>query len=141
MLDAPREALWLPSSYRVLNEREAAKAVEEYDPGLVLGQRRDTNEWVVFAKEGPEGQPFPVFGLGTALPTPLEIKRRLHNSDVRRNGRKVITDILRRQEAQQKAARAAREEKTGIAAEHFEHAFRKEGKHPVPRIFIPGKDA
>lgn len=139
MLDnIPRGALWLPGVGETsVDEREASTAVQEYDSDLVLGQRRDSGEWIVFLQRGGDAQPLPVLGLGTRLPHPQDILKKLHDSDARRRGDKIVSEIVKRQDAAKKELVYESHERDGVLAEHLEHGFRKEGKHPSPRVFIP----
>lgn len=130
--------LWLPGHGLVpAHMRTAMTAVEEYDPDLTIGRHEQTGEWVVLLKRGPEGRPFPVFGLGNELPAPEQIKKRLFDSDVRRNGEQIVMQIRRKQELAEKESRRIASDAAGHAAEGFDWAFRKEGKHPVARMFVP----
>lgn len=135
--DIPREALWLPSAHLGSFEKAAAKAVEDYDSTLTLGQRRDTGEWLVFKKNGPGGEPFPVLGLGNHLPSADEVTKKLYTCDVRRHGEKIFRDIQRRNDERAAAMKYEQSEKVGVMAEHLDHAFRQQGVHPSPRIFLP----
>lgn len=139
MLDVPKGALWLPGvGVSGTDERAAANAVNAYDSGLVLGQNRETGEWIVFLRHGPHnGEPFPVLGLGTRLPAADEITKKLYACDVRRHGERLFRDIYKRQEAQLAEHHAAINDKTGVFAEALEHGFRKMGAHPSPRVFLP----
>ena len=130
--------LWLPGKGLVpAHMRSAQQIVEEYDQDLTLGRHEQTGEWVVLLKRGPEGRPFPVFGLGIELPAPEQIQKRLVESDVRRNGAEIVMQIRRRQELAAKESRALASDAAGHAAEALDWGFRKEGKHPSPRIFVP----
>jgi hypothetical protein len=131
------QRLWVPSGQRDVRALQAAKAVREYDADLALGFNETINQWAVFKKTGPDGQPFPVFGLGYELPTPEKIKESLYKADVRRHGAKIVSDV----EAHNARVRAEQQYKTDQAtaavAEAFEWGFRKQGVHPNPRIFVP----
>jgi hypothetical protein len=136
--DLSAAQLWLPGQGLVpAHMRQAQQTVEEYDPDLTIGRHEQTGEWVILLKRGPEGRPFPVFGLGIELPAPEQIKRRLFQSDVRRNGAEIVMQIRRKKEMAEKESRALASDAAGQAAEGFDWAFRKEGKHPSPRIFVP----
>lgn len=131
--------IWTPSGLLGIEERAAVRAVEEYDPDLTLGMDMRNKNYVVLLKTGgPEGQPFPVFGLGTRLPSPDEITRRLYEADVRRHGGKIAQQLEKRNEARRKELELRADEGTQAAAEAYEWAFRKLGAHPFPRIFVPG---
>lgn len=133
-------ALWLPpgaDAYSSTREKEAAKAVESYDHSLILGHRRDTNEWIVFAKRGPEGQPFPVFTFGSTLPHPDEIQKKLYESDVARHGVRVITAIQRKADERRKEEKYAQDEQQAAADEVLDRALYNRSDS---KIYVPGRD-
>lgn len=115
----------------------AGNAVSDYDSSLVLGRIEDTGMWTVFVKDGPNGQPFPVYELGRELPSYDEIQRRLYHSDVRRHGHKIVEQVQRRNDARQNELEAAGHDAAEDAAEHIEHGMRKLGMLPKLRIFVP----
>lgn len=140
-VDLTVSQLWLPGQGFVPPHiRAAESAVKEYDADLMLGRHEQTGEWVVLLTRGPEGRPFPVFGLGIELPAPEQIKQRLYESDTRRNGREIVRQIVRRQEDAREERRRKAEDASGQGAEAFEWAHRKLGSHPSPRIFVPSKE-
>lgn len=128
--------LWLPGGSTTTQERQVAQAVGEYDRDLKLGQRSD-GEWVVFLCPEGEQNPFPVLGLGFQLPSSDLVKEKLFKHDTRRNGRKIYSQMLRRMEDGKKASIARGDEGAGEAAEAMASAFRRQGAHPSPRIFVP----
>lgn len=134
--------LWIPGYGTVpVGMAAAAKAVEEYDAGLALGQDERTGAYVVLLKKGPDGTAYPVLGLGATLPSPDEIKRRLFMSDTRRRGREIVADIVRQRERAEIAARKESHEAAGEVAEAMDTALHLMKRHPVPRIFIPSGKA
>src|ERR1051325_4034327 len=105
-LMVPSEQLWLPGKGLVPTHiRQAAEAISQYDQDLGLGQDKRTGDWVVLMKGGPEGRPYPVFGLGPELPPGDEIVRRLYHADMKRRGHKIIADINRRADAAREESR------------------------------------
>lgn len=134
-------ALWIPG-YGVtpVGMVAAANAVEEYDAGLALGQDERTGDYVVLLKKGPDGTAYPVLGLGSTLPSPDEIKRRLYMSDTRKRGREIVSDIVRQRERAEMSARKESHEAAGEVAEAMDTALHLMKRHPVPRVFVPGKD-
>ena len=128
--------LWLPGlGVTDLRVRKVVKAVKEYDHALNLARHEITGDWVIII--GEEGHP--VWGFGKELPNPEDVQHILGKRDVKRNGRRIL-DQSRREAAKRKADEQYRISETdGVAAEHFEHAFRKQGAHPTPRIFLPGR--
>lgn len=137
-LEIPSQAIWLPGAGTVpVAVLEARRAVQDYAPDLDLAQDQRNGQWVV-VMEGNDGQPFPVFGLGERLPGRDEIMEKLYKHDVRRHQGKLARTILKRQDAKRAALEADRQAEIGEAAEALEFGFRKQGKHPNPRIFVPG---
>lgn len=121
--------------------RSAQKAVEEYDVDMSIGRDEANGNWVVMLARGPEGRPFPVLGLGTELPNPDEIKRRLYMSDVRKRGREIVADIERHNESIRRADRAKTHDAAGEVAEAMDTSLHLMKRHPVPRIFVPSGKA
>lgn len=141
-LEIPTQALWLPGEGLVpVHIRQAIQAVEEYDPDLTIGQHEQTGEWVVLLKRGPEGRPFPVFGVGAHLPSPEALKKKLYDSDVRRHGGRIAQKLEAQAEARRRAERSNAAAATEEVAEAFLWAARKDGKAHIPRVFIPGDTA
>lgn len=136
--NAGASELWVPGYGTVpAGMSAAAKAVEEYDPDLAIGQDERTGDFVVLLKRGPGGNAFPVLGLGPELPAPEEIKRRLHMADTRRRGRQIVADIERKNEQRRKELRAQTSDAAGEVAEAMDTALHLMKRHPVPRIFVP----
>lgn len=137
-LEIPSQGLWLPGQGFVpTHVRQAMQAVKEYDENLSIGRHEQTGDWVIL-RRGPEGRDHPIFGLGPELPAPEAIKRKLHESDVRRNGARIIAALERRYEDERRAAESEREAMTEEVADAFLWAARKEGKASIPRVFVPG---
>lgn len=119
--------------------RAAQRVVERYDEKLMLARHEGTGDWCVFLTEkaSPFGLPYPVIGLGTELPPPEEIERRLIMADTARRGHEILRH-LEQENAKIEAAKLAKvDEASGIAAEALEWGFRKQDAHPNPRIFVP----
>lgn len=126
--------LWLPGvGVTDLRVRAVAKAVERYDADLRLARHEITGDWVVTI--GDAGHP--VFGFGKELPHPDDVERKLGQHDIRRHGRKMMDHLAREAERKRLDAQYRMEEDNGELAEHFEAAFRAEGRHPTTRIFVP----
>ena len=130
--------IWTPGLGLVpAHIRSAQKAVEEYDADMSIGRDERDGNWVVMLERGPQGA-HPVLGLGTELPAPEEIKRRLYMSDVRKRGREIVADIERHNAQQRKRLRDETHEAAGEVAEAMDTALHLMKRHPVPRIFVPG---
>lgn len=129
--DAPQR-LWLPEARELEpRARKVALAVREYDDSFRFGQHQVTGDWVVCIKNQP------VFGFGRELPHPDDVPKILARHDMKRRGHEIMDELDRKNKADQAEREYQRQQNTGIVAEHFEHAFRQEGRHPVPRIFVP----
>jgi hypothetical protein len=136
------DAIWLPGVGMLsFSEKRVAEAVQEYDPDLMLGQRRDTGEWCCFlpGNRASEGQPFPVFTFGTELPHPDDAKKRLAQFDVRRQGRKIMDDIEAHFDREQKKFKNATTEATERVAEAIDSNMRMKGVHPFPKVYLAPK--
>lgn len=131
-------ALYLPGvGLTGTDERAAAKAVREYDADCQLGQRKDTGEWIIFMTNPATNEPFPVLGLGTRLPSPDEIQRRMYHTDVRKHGAKIFQNIMRRQEATLAGHKALADDASGEVAEALVSGFETQGFNPFPKIYVP----
>jgi len=132
------EAVWLPDSFREQQERETARAIEEYDADLMLGFRRDTGTWCAFlpGNRNSEGQPFPVFSFGEELPSPERAKEMLYKNDVRRNGRELLDQLDRIYDAEQKQLRDRASEAAERVAEVIDSNMRMNDAHPYPRVYV-----
>lgn len=138
-LDLTPSQLWLPGQGFVpAHVREATKAVEDYDSNLSLGRHDKSGEWVVLLTR-PDGETVPIFGLGHELPSRERITEKLYKSDVRRHGGKIAEAIDRANEQRRRDLARKADDGTGETAEAFAWAARKDGTHPSPRIFVPGR--
>jgi hypothetical protein len=136
----PSESIWLPGRGELrFDELQVARAVEEYDPDLTLGQIQDTGQWAVFLPR-IDGSPFPVFGLGHELPSPDRVKEILFSKDVRRNGRAILAEMEAHQERSDKEFEAKTDEATELLAEAIASNMQSEGTHPYPTIHMGGRN-
>jgi len=136
------EQIWLPGVGAIsMDEKRAAEAVEEYDADLMLGQNRETGDWCAFlpGNRASEGQPFPVFNFGQELPHPDDIKRRLYQHDIRRQGRQILDQLDRIYEEEQAAIAAKASEGSELVAEAIASDMQRKGVHPFPRVFMAPK--
>lgn len=135
----PEKGLIIPGEGFVpLYVRQAQRAVAEYDQDLTVAQNTQTGEWVIMLKRGPDGRPFPVFGLGHELPAPEALKKKLYEGDVRRHGGRIAEKLERHAENVRRQQRAEAQAATEEVAEAFLWAARKDGKANIPRVFVPG---
>jgi hypothetical protein len=126
--------LWMPGTAAADSRiRKVAKAVERYDEALRFGRHEITGDWVVCMGEDSH----PIFGFGRELPNPDDVERILSEKDIARRGSEILKELADAAEKRRNAESHTLSEKTAIAAEHFEHAFRRIGKHPTPRVFVP----
>lgn|SRR5512146_195076 len=132
------DAIWLPGAGMIsFSEKHVADAIAEYDPDLILGQRRDTGEWCAFlpGNRASEGQPFPVFSFGTELPSPERAKELLYKHDIRRNGHQLLDELDRIFEQEQKVYDDRASEAAERVAEAIDSNLRMNDAHPFPRVF------
>lgn len=126
--------LWLPGVHAAdARIRAVARAVERYDEKFRFAKHEITGDWVVTI--GDCGHP--VFGFGKELPNPDDVERLLAAKDVGRHGANILRMLHRESEALKMEAEHQAEQRNGELAEVFEHGFRKEGRHPTPRVFVP----
>ena len=130
--------IWLPGVGSVpAHIRTAQQAVEAYDSRLELGFNERNGEWVVLWKDGPDGAPYPVMGLGRELPSYEKIQEILWRGDTVRRGGDVVRDVIRRNEERKAKGRAEVNDGAGEVAEALEHAFRRMGKTSYSKIHVP----
>lgn len=136
----PSESIWLPSAGELrFDELNVARAVEEYDPELTLGQDRSSGQWAVFLPT-PDGESkFPVFGFGHELPSPERAKELLYRADVRRNGRQILADIERTKDDFDREMEVKADEGREAVAEVIASHMNAEGTHPYPTIHLGGR--
>jgi len=136
-----QQNIWLPGSGVVpVGSINASKAVEDYDPSLMLGRNEQTGDWHVFVKDGPhDHQPFPVMYIGPELPPYDALQALLYKNDVRRHGEKIVHAIERRKAAERERLDKQHRDENAEVAEHIEWGMRQMGAHPNPRIFVPSE--
>jgi hypothetical protein len=122
-------------------EMRAAEAVKEYDADLMLGQRKDTGDWCVFLPGNRANgmQPYPVFSFGRELPHPDDIKKKLYQNDVRRNGQQILDQLDRIYEDEQKKIADKADEGVEAYAEAILSNMHQRGTNPFPRVFVAPK--
>jgi hypothetical protein len=126
--------LWLPGLGAVdLRVRKVALAVDRYDPALRLARHELTGDWVVTM--GDSGHP--IFGFGRELPRPDDVERILSEKDIKRHGKRIMAQLADEAERKRLDSKYRVSEDDGQLAEHFEHQFRRVGRHSSPRVFIP----
>lgn len=129
--------IWLPPSYLYREAHAVDKAVNQYDPELHFGRNERNGQWCIFMERHSER--IPVLGFRD-IPHPDDALKRLYKADTRRHGSKILDDLIKHNEETKAAGRSAGDDAVGQTAEAFEYAYRKEGLHPTPRIFVPGRD-
>lgn len=126
--------LWIPGLGDTDRKvRAVAKAVRDYDESLRLARHEVYGDWVIIIGE----QGHPVFGFGQELPDPNDVARILGEHDMARNGKRIMAELARAAELRRQEELYKVSEKDGELAEWFESGFRRQGKHPIPRIFVP----
>ncbi len=131
--------IWLPGLGNVpFNVIDAGNAVSDYSSDLMLGRNNKTGDWHVLVKNGPhDGQPFPVMTIGQELPPYDRLQQMLYERDVRRHGAKIVEAIERKKRITREQLDKEHRDRAEEVAEYMEWGFRKLGKHPNPRIFVP----
>jgi hypothetical protein len=135
----PSESIWLPGQGELrFDELAAARAVEEYDSDLTLGQDRSSGQWAVFLPRA-DGSQFPVLGLGHELPPIDRIKELLYKHDVRRNGRAILAEMQAHADRDEKRYQDAVDEAEEAVAEAIISHMNAEGTNPFPSVHMGGK--
>lgn len=132
----PTSNLWIPSGTESKEIRLAVNEVEAYDPRLTLAKHEITGDWVIFTKLD-NGALYPVIGLGKDLPSPDYLRQRILNADTRRQGEQMLYHINKKNEEIRKQNERPVRDGIGKTAEALEWGYRKLGKHPVNRVFVP----
>jgi hypothetical protein len=136
----PSESIWLPGAGELrFDELAVARAVEEYDPDLTLGQDKASGQWAVFLPRRDGGDPFPVLGLGHELPSADKVKEILYRHDVRRNGRGIVAEMEAHQRAAEQEFDAKVDEATDELAQAIASHMNSEGTSPFPTVYMGGK--
>ncbi len=135
----PSESIWIPGVGELrFDELQTARAVEEYDSELTLGQDNASGQWAVFLPR-EDGTLFPVLGLGHELPSPDQVKIHLHRHDVRRNGRAILAEMEEHGRRADAAFEAKVDEATEAVAEAIISNMNAQGTNPFPSVKIGGK--
>jgi hypothetical protein len=138
----PSESIWIPGAGELrLDELAVARAVEEYDSDLTLGQDRRSGQWAVFLPTSDGLSQFPVLGLGHELPSVDRVKEILHRHDMRRNGRAILAEMEAHQERADKEFSDKVDEAAQEVAEAIASHMQSEGTHPFPQVYMGGKRA
>lgn len=145
-------SIYLPGAGMVnLTARRVVQAVREYDERLLFGRNEETGMWTVFIKMSADYpgdaievggyKVLPILALpGSEPPHPDDVLKALWERDALRRGEEILDDINRRNKEIRDRHERAASDGAGIAAEALEWGFRKQGVHPNPRIFVPGKE-
>jgi hypothetical protein len=112
------------------------KAVSEYDERLYFEHNPETNQWCIFLKTIPSEPDLPLLGWDE-IPNVDVALRRLYNADSLRHGEKILNDMKRHNKAIDKKYADKTSDGAGQVAEVLEVMHRKQGTHPVSRIFVP----
>lgn len=144
-------SLYVPGRGMVnLSAMRVDSAVSEYDERLMFAQHPENGQWVIMLKmpsdyDGPDGLHFgsdrviPILGFND-IPHPDDALKRLYQTDTLRWGEQILDDMNRRNADRKKELEFEADNASGEAAEALEWFNRQQGKHPVKRIFVPGRD-
>ena len=140
-MEISKRSLWVPA--HAADDREAWKvhqAVKQYDENLAFGRNEETGQWCIFMRQGTNKMAstgdLPILGFNT-IPTPDEALTRLINSDARRRGSEILDELRKHNEDINAERNRRADDAVGMAAEAFEWGFRKMGKAPTTRIYVP----
>lgn len=122
---------------------QVLRAVQAYDERLSFGRNEDNGDWVVFVKmpRGSKRELVPVLGFGNKeMPTPEEVLRRVEQADTRRYSQELLDAVTTENRKRQESTSQLAEDTASEMAEIMDYLLRATGTHPLPRIFVPGKD-
>lgn len=143
-METVRSGLWVPA--HAAEQRDAWKvhqAVKQYDENLAFGRNEQTGQWCIFLRQGTSAATttgdLPILGFPD-IPSVDAAMDRLRESDARRRGKDILDELEKHNRSIKEERKRAADDAIGEAAKAFEWGYRKMGKHPNPRIFVPGKD-
>lgn len=143
MKEVSQRPLWVPA--HAVEQRDAWKvhqAVKQYDENLAFGRNEQTGQWCIFMRQGTSKATttgdLPILGFND-IPHPDDAIARLQKADAQRRGREILDELNAHNESIEAHRKAAADDAIGQTAEAFEWGYRKMGKHPNTRIFIPGR--
>jgi hypothetical protein len=130
--------LWKPGISYYKEALPVRAAIQSYDERLEFGFHPATGQWVAalnMENRHPDG-PMIVMGWNE-IPNPRDAVQRLQAADTRRHGDDMLKRLNDHNEQVRKEQATEANEAIAETAEAFEWAYRREGKHPNPRIFVP----
>lgn len=134
--------MWVPASHEIREATAVRNAVRTYDPDLSFGRNEETGQWCIFLRQGANKAAsewdLPILGFND-IPSPEAAMDRLIASDARRRGTEILDELNKSNQDIEDLRKRRADDAIGSTAEAFEHGFRKMGKHPSARIFVPGK--
>lgn len=134
--------IWVPGSHEIREATAVRNAVRTYDPDLSFGRNEETGDWCIFLRQGTNKaastNDLPILGFGKDIPAPEAAMTRLLNSDARRRGTEILDELNKNNQDIEDIRKRKADEGIGLMAEGFDWGFRKMGKHPSARIFVPG---
>lgn len=143
-MEFAKQSIWVPQ--HAADDRQAWKvhqAVKRYDENLAFGRNEQTGQWCIFLRQGTSQatttNDLPVLGFDD-IPSVDAALDKLRASDARRRGQDILKELDKHNRSINEERQRAADDAVGEAARAFEWGYRKMGKHPVPRIYVPGKD-
>lgn len=112
------------------------RVVNEYDERLYFDRNQESGQWCVFLKTPPAEPDLPIFGWDY-IPDGEAALRRIYQADALRHGEEILHQMDRDNDERMRPYEEATQDAIGEVAEGLEWGFRKMGKHPNPRIFVP----
>lgn len=142
-MEVVKKSLWVPRKMDQPDAWKVHQAVRMYDEDLAFGRNEETGQWCIFMRQGTnkaaDTNDLPILGFND-IPSVDEAMDRLRKSDARRRGREILAELNKHNEDINRERKARADDGIRAAAEGFEWGFRKMGKAPTTRIFVPGRD-
>lgn len=114
------------------------RVVEQYDERLYFDLNDETRQWCIYLKTPPSEPDIPVIGF-ERKPHPDDALKAMVQADALRQGEEILDGMRKRNWDKDEPLRAKADDAAGQAAEALEWGYRKMGKHPVARIFVPNE--
>lgn len=139
-MEVAKKSLWVPGKTDDYAAWKVNKAVNAYDEDLAFGRNDETGQWCVFMRQGTSSVAtagdLPILGFNE-VPHPDDAIARLQSADARRRGREILDELNKHNENINAERKARADDGITATAEGFEWGFRKMGKHPQSRVFVP----
>lgn len=146
---APTEILVPGRGLVNLDALRVDKAVKEYDERLSFGYNPTNGDWVVYIQLPRDYQGawyqidgenvMPVLGVGTTVPSPEAVTKRLYETDAWRNGKEMYDSMLRHNEKLKAAQKEQADQLDLEVAERLASVKKKmDGQGETTKIYFDG---